>query len=1176
MKMQTALNTSGAGQILSAGASSAGTAQKAVIRKEGEYWTVGRGESASRLKHTRGLGYIAHLLRHPHTEFHALDLYGGIAGRRDEDETVQSAGLPRAEEMENAGIHVTGLGDAGEMLDDQAKAAYRRRLSELREELEVAKQLGKVERAEQAEAEIDTLTRELSRAVGLGARDRRAASASERARQSITKSIKSAVDRIAQNQTAIGDHLKRCIKTGTFCSYQPDPDFPLAWEFAATIEPTEPTNPSGEPPPTGIDRQQSLPIVLQVSPFSLAERSVFVGREAERDAIRSVIDRALGGRGSVVMLGGGPGVGKTRLAMEMAEYASGVGFRSVVGHCYERDEPFPFLPFVEILESGLAQAASLDDYRGQMGNSAAELAQIAPSLRRVFPDVPPALDLPPPQKRRYLFQSLSEALAHASRTRSYFFVLEDLHWADESTLALLNHLAHRLAQLPVVIVGTYRDSYSENNPALTRTLEELIRLSIRPLKLGGLSKDAVARMLHGLTKRVAPEILVSLVFDQTQGNPFFVEELYRHLLEEGKLFDTAGQFRIDTKVEEIDIPENVRLIIGRRLERLDDNDRRVLTAAAVIGRNFSFQLLSGLSRIDEDELFTVIEKAQRMGIIVPSAQGPKQPYAFGHELVRQTILASISAARQEWLHAAVAAAIERLEASARAERAGEIADHLLKAGTFADDRKSVRWLTLAGKRALEVAAFEEGRRFFRSALSRLPDDDVRERADLLASIAIAERGLEHWEAACTNLQQALDIYVTQGDHEMIARSCTELAVNFVWAGRLEEAIETARRGLASLPAEVSAHRARLLSVLGRIRAAAGDYEQSHQALNEASNIASRLSDSKLLAGLRGARSQVSYQFLQLREAADDGQQSDGTGTTPWERALHLQNLFQTLLLLGRLDDAGRVRDELEPLANKIGHSFSIARCLITKAWVDFGAEPDLAKLETGIEQVLNSGPKVPAFFWDVFAEEQLSVVGFLRGKWPSALEHAQASYRLEVDTSNRGTGVGTFFRQMAYLGDHAGASALLREKSAWLPHSGRPNTFGSWWMLALVTEGLVVLGAKSEAGHFYPLVRELVDTGAVVLWPIFRFTQTVAGMAASAAGHWDEAENHFQSAMRHAETIPHLLEQAEIRRFHAMMLMDRAGPGNRGRARTLLDEALKNYQHIGMPRHIELTQKLLV
>jgi predicted ATPase len=147
-------------------------------------------------------------------------------------------------------------------------------------------------------------------------------------------------------------------------------------------------------------------------------------------------------------------------------------------------------------------------------------------------------------------------------------------------------------------------------------------MGLRPQKLGGLSQDAIAQMLNGLSQRHAPESLVSLIFEESQGYPFFVEEVYRHLIEEGKIFDSAGQFRTDIKIAETDVPENVRLIIGRRLERLDENEKLELAAAAVIGRSFSFQLLTSVSRVEVDELFTVIEKAQQMRIIVPSSEGP--------------------------------------------------------------------------------------------------------------------------------------------------------------------------------------------------------------------------------------------------------------------------------------------------------------------------------------------------------------------------------------------------------------------------------------------------------------------------------------------------------------------------------------------------------------------------
>ena len=206
---------------------------------------------------------------------------------------------------------------------------------------------------------------------------------------------------------------------------------------------------------------------------------------------------------------------------------------------------------------------------------------------------------------------------------------------------------------------------------------------------------------------------------------------------------------------------------------------------------------------------------------------------------------------------------------------------------------------------------------------------------------------------------------------------------------------------------------------------------------------------------------------------------------------------------------------------------------------------------------------------------RLSLVDFFRGNWTTALLHAQASCRPELGSAIEGFGVGTLFRQMAYVGDRDGALVILEEKRTQLPRSGQQNTRGRWLMLALVIEGLVMFGERSQAAELYPLVCELVDTGALVLWPISRFTQTIAGIAA-AARQWEAAEEHFRIAMEQAETVPQRLEQAEIRRFHAMMLIDRAAPGDHEKAKTLLKQALETYTQIGMPRHIEMTQTLLV
>jgi tetratricopeptide (TPR) repeat protein len=1082
------------------------------------------------------------------------------------------------------------------LLDDQAKSAYRRRLSELREELEEAKRLGKIERAEQLEDEIGALNKELSRAIGLGGRNRRAAAASERARQSVTKTLKAVVERIAQGDAVLGGILSRSIRTGNFCSYRPDPNFPIAWEFGATdagptFEPAVQPVASGVPAPARADGPEALPLVLEVSPFSLAQRTAFVGRESEGGAIRALIDRALTGDGSIVMLWDGPGVGKSRLAMEMAEYASRKGFLCSVGRCYERDEPFPYLPFVEIIENNLARAASLDDYRRRMGDTLAELAQIAPSLRRMFRDIPQPLELPPAQQRRYLFQNFSEALARVARRRPHLLVLEDLHWADESTLALLIYLANRIAQLPLVILGTYRSGYSDDNPALVRTLEELLQMGIRPQKLGGLSKDAIAQMLDGLSQRQAPESLVNLIFEESQGYPFFVEELYRHLIEEGRVFDAAGQFRKDIRIDEIDVPDNVRLIISRRLERLDENEKRVLAAAAVIGRSFSFQLLTAISQIDVDELFTVIETAQQMGIIVPSSEGPEKPFTFAHELVRQTLLVGISAPRQQLLHAGVADAMERVNPGAVNEHAAEMAHHLLKAGSFVDGQRVVRWLTLAGKAALEAAAFEEARQSFRSALSHQGVVDLGERADLLTSLATAERGLEQWEVVLASLNEALEIYINLGDRQRIGKSFTELTEALSWAGRFQEATEAARRGLAYLDGDVSAERVRLLAALGEsVVPAAATYEPAVEALNEALDIASRLSDPKLEASVLGARSMVNLIFFRLREAAADGLRSEqirGSELSPWQRARQLFGLFNSLYYLGRKEEAVRIGDELESLARKIGqfHSVaryekvwqfhSVARYLCEKVWREFGEVPDLAKLETALKRVLISDQRLRVEFLDALSEIQLSLLDFLRGNWPDALVHAQASCRSPL-ISIQGYGVGTLFLQLAYAGDREAALALFDEKRAWLPRVGRYNITGSWDMLINVIEGLVVLGEQSQAAQLYPLVLELVDTGTLAFSPRCRLTQTIAGLAAGAAHQWEAAEDHFRVALQQAVSFPSRLEQAEVRRFHAMMLLNRAAPGDRKKAQKLLREALETYSYIGMPRHSEITQNLLV
>jgi hypothetical protein len=208
--------------------------------------------------------------------------------------------------------------------------------------------------------------------------------------------------------------------------------------------------------------------------------------------------------------------------------------------------------------------------------------------------------------------------------------------------------------------------------------------------------------------------------------------------------------------------------------------------------------------------------------------------------------------------------------------------------------------------------------------------------------------------------------------------------------------------------------------------------------------------------LLGARSIVNFHFFRLKEAAADGYRSEQSATeeaSPWQRATQLRILHQSLLYLGRLDEAASIAAVWEPLARRIGQSYSIALYLSSRAWAEFGRAPDLAKLETDLRQAPRSGQTARFAYLQVLFEVQLSIAEFFRGDLASALSHAEAACRPKRGGAIDGFGVGTLFRQVAYAGDRDSAFAILYEKRTWLPVSGQPNTTGSWFMLALVIEG---------------------------------------------------------------------------------------------------------------------------
>jgi predicted ATPase len=238
----------------------------------------------------------------------------------------------------------------------------------------------------------------------------------------------------------------------------------------------------------------------------------------------------------VVIISGAPGVGKTRIAGEVGAEAFQKGCLVLTGGCYDRDDTVPFVPFVEILEDALAQAPSPQVFREALGDDAAEIARLMPQLRRQFPDIPPALQISPEQSRRVLFKAVIDLLTRRAAIRPMVLLLEDLHWADEGTLSLLEHLARSVPKIPVIIIGTFRDHELKPAGSLANALGEMIRLHVlERISLHGLPENAVAEMIQALSGQEPPQALVTLIYSNTEGNPFFIEELFHHIVEQASL-----------------------------------------------------------------------------------------------------------------------------------------------------------------------------------------------------------------------------------------------------------------------------------------------------------------------------------------------------------------------------------------------------------------------------------------------------------------------------------------------------------------------------------------------------------------------------------------------------------------------------------------------------------------
>jgi len=915
------------------------------------------------------------------------------------------------------------------------------------------------------------------------------------------------------------------------------------------------------------------------APGAFAARTPYVGRVAERTELVLLLDRARQSQGALLLIGGEPGVGKTRITEETGGDAAGKGFRVLVGRCYEIEGAPPYGPFVEILEQALATAPSPESFRALLGDDAPEAAKLLPRLRRLFPDIPPPLELPPEQERHYLFNSLRDIFARAAAIRPLFLVLDDLHWADEGTLLLVEHLAERLPRLPMLVVGTYRDTEVTAGHRLARPMEDLLRRRLaQRMSLKRLSEAGVAALLRALSGQEPPPSLVAAVQAETQGNPFFTEEVFKYLAEEGRLYDEHGRFRPSVDIGDLDVPESLRLVLGRRLERLGESGRRALAAAAVVGRAFTYELLEALGELPADALLNALDEAERARLVAPLSDAPDEDrLLFSHELIRQTLLTSLSQPRRRRLHLLVADTLERLHAGDLDEQASEIAHHLTQAGPAADRRRLLQYLTIAGRQALRTSGYEDALRHFEKALSMIDVAEPEQRPSLFANRALARRSLGRLEDALSDWKRAIPLYLDLGQSEEASHACLEGSRDLWWLNRDRESLEMAERGLAALGERETPKRAEMLAWTGVAGAWVSPFDPGEALIAEALALAERLDDKRLVGYGLVTRALHRFAFSLRREVLEAGQ--EGTRLLRvegdlWEVTTLLSFMQVAAIELGQMRLAAEIDEDLSPLATRLGHTFALH--VMHDAAVasrQLMSDPDLGSFEAAGHRHLETAG---AIGFRHLSGAMLTHAAFLRGDWKDALSLAEEAVRHSPEHHHTsGPDWGAYLRVLAYSGRAPDVMAVLDEQQEDFPQPGRRNGYGQWFVMTAAVEALSVIGQRDRAAALYPLVREyMATTGVMLHWFTPLLIERIAAIAAAAGGQWDVAEGHFSTALAQAEELPFAIEGAETRRWYARMLLDRDAPGDRDRARLLIEEAIPVYGRVGMPRHAELARAL--
>jgi class 3 adenylate cyclase/tetratricopeptide (TPR) repeat protein len=926
---------------------------------------------------------------------------------------------------------------------------------------------------------------------------------------------------------------------------------------------------------------QSLPPALARSAAGF-----FVGRDAEVELLGSAWKQATEGSLRIVMVAGEPGIGKTRLAAQLAGQVVEDKGTVWYGRCDE-DLGVPYQPFAEALRPYVA-ACPLDELAAHVAAHEGELGRLIPELARRLPEVPPPLQAEPEVERFRLFEAVGGWLADVASRDPVLLVLDDLHWAAKPTLLLLRHLVAHCESAPALIVGTFRNTEMGRTHPLADTLADLRRLEgVERLTLAGLDPDGVTAFVEataGQTLEEPGQALARALHAETEGNPFFVGQMLRHLAETGAISIHDGQWAYDAGLHQHSIPEGAREVIGRRLSRLTETTDRVLQVSSVIGRDFDVDVLTRASGVHEDDVLTSLDEATAARLITEVPDTP-DGYTFVHALVRETLYEEVGKSRRVRLHRRVGEVLEDLRAADLGPYFAQLAHHFGQAAERGGIAKAIGYARQAAERATAVLAYEEAAGHYERALALLEREGSpgeATRGELLVALGQARYGAGEPVQARATCAEAAAIASRQRLPELLARAA--LAYNdatfaaFVYFDQpaVEAAGRLLRQALDALGDGETALHALLLAQLSRTLGATATTDEKVLWTTRAREIATDLGDRALLANALDALNWTRDGPAHVKDNLDTARQivalAHEIGDRPREYWGRIQ-LGNSLLELGDIAAVDQETSALEQLGAELCspqyHYFPVLRRAMR------------ALLDGRLEESERLAFEAFAIGQQMHSEEQaLGILGaqlFTIRRYQGRLGELEDAVRAEVDRLPLNPAWRCALCTVLCSQERTPEAREAFEQVATHDFTDLPHDHLYLMCLFQLTETCVYLGDQRRAALLYDLLAPyahlniMIKPGVIVVGSVAH----CLGQLAATVHRWEEAETHFEAAIAFNTGMGAHPATASTQVAYARMLLERHAPGDAERADTLLSVAAATADALGIVSLKADTQALL-